>query len=334
LPIYLLQAIAICELMLKRWIEPPRPSRCDFSTLVQQVISSIAEMGACEQTALYRRLCTSGPFRTIERKHFDLAIKALKDSDIVEIGPDSKMILGLHGEKIRSRKDFYAAFATPSEFTVVTGDQTLGTIPIQTRPQVGQSIIFAARRWAIDAVDFERQRLVLKPSQRGGKPKFLCEPGEIHREVRQQMAALLASTEEPIYLDAPARDLLRDARAFAASRMIGPRRVAPLSDTSCLWWTWTGTREQRTLMAVLSELNIEALDRGIAIECKHKATDLWQLLSHRAASPIELNKLAATEDFIARRKYDHLVPKELLIHSLAQDLMELVQLRDYIGQGS
>jgi ATP-dependent Lhr-like helicase len=331
LPIDLLQAVAICELMLKRWIEPPRPSRCDFSTLAQQIMSSIAELGACEHDAVYRRLCSAGPFRAIGRQQFDLAISALTKSDVVEVGPDGKMILGLLGEKIRSRKDFYAAFATPSEFTLVAGDQTLGTMPIRTMPKVGQNIIFSARRWTIDAVDLERRRLVLKPSRRGSKPKFVSDFGEIHREVRQQMAAWLASTAEPAYLDATALDLLRKARDFAASSAIGPRWVAPLSDTASLWWTWTGTREQRTLMAVLAELNVEAYDRGVAIECECRASDLWQRLHRRSTQPLDLHKLASATECVARRKYDDLFPKELLIHSVAEDLMEPVTLSDYIG---
>jgi ATP-dependent Lhr-like helicase len=334
LPLDLLQAVAVCELMLERWVEPPRPSRCDFSTLAQQVMSSIAELGSFDRDALYKRLCVTGPFRAIGRTRFDLALDALVKADVVERGPDGRLILGLLGEKLKSRKDFYAAFATPSEFTLIAGDKTLGTLPVRTMPKVGQNIIFSARRWIIEAVDLEGQRLVLRPSRRGGKPKFLSEGGEIHIRIRQRMASLLTERDEPAYLDKEALAMLRQARESGVARGLGARMVAELTDKSSLWWTWTGTREQRTLMAVLTDLRIEAYDRGVAVECMIPAMGLRQRLHGRASMPMDLQKLAAASRCPARRKYDDLFPESLLLHSVAEDLMEPVVLADYIGAAS
>ena len=53
----LLQAIAMTELMIvERWCEPPQVDRLHLSTLVQQVMSVIAESGGVRADRLYAAL--------------------------------------------------------------------------------------------------------------------------------------------------------------------------------------------------------------------------------------------------------------------------------------
>ena len=65
----LLQAIAIAELMLEKWREPPSQA-LDLSTLVQQVLSVLAETGGIKANDLYDRLVRRGAFRSVEAATF------------------------------------------------------------------------------------------------------------------------------------------------------------------------------------------------------------------------------------------------------------------------
>ncbi len=56
----LLRAIAMTELMLENWCEPPDIERWHLSTLVQQIMSVIAEAGGASALTLYERLIDTG----------------------------------------------------------------------------------------------------------------------------------------------------------------------------------------------------------------------------------------------------------------------------------
>ena len=63
----LVQSIAMVQLLLARWCEPPAPRQLHLSTLVQQVLSVIAQHGGVLAKDLYLVLCRSGPFRNVDR---------------------------------------------------------------------------------------------------------------------------------------------------------------------------------------------------------------------------------------------------------------------------
>ncbi|MDP2322837.1 MAG: helicase-related protein [Gammaproteobacteria bacterium] len=187
IPIDLLQTVAICELMLKKWVEPPSPARLDVSTLSHQVISTIAELGAVTAAELHTRLCVQGPFRGFTPALFVCVLRELGQVDVVEQGPDGKLILGLDGEFLRKQKDFYAAFASKSEYAIVAGDRTLGTLPIETVPKEGEHIVFAARRWQVVDVDAAKLVLHVVPAKRRQRPKFTGSGGDVHARIRDEM---------------------------------------------------------------------------------------------------------------------------------------------------
>lgn len=331
LPLDLLQTVAVIELMLEGWIEPPQCSRCDLSTLAQQVISVICERGAATKAALFEALCQEGPFTAIGATRFGAAIESLRERDVLELAPDGKLILGLVGEKLRARRDYYAAFVTPEEYTLVAGRQNIGSLPMRCAPVEGQAIHFAGRRWSVTAVDCDRLRINLTPSATGGRPRFCSEPGEVHRVIRERMAQCLLTHYEPRYLDQSSLAMLRSARALSAGSGIGARGLQSLTVRECIWWTWTGTREQRTLLALLADIGVSAADEGVAIRCRLSASDLRAQLDEATTRPIDRHRLAQRIEQKVRRKHDALFPPSLLAESIAEDAMADVVLSQFLG---
>lgn len=322
LPIDLLQAIAICELMLKKWVEPPRPANLDFSTLTHQIISTIAETGAITAVDVHQRLCIEGPFRAVQPAMLARLLRQLRSRDIIEQEPDGKLILGLDGEQIRSKNDFYAAFASRAEYSIIAGDRLLGTLPIETVPKVGEHIVFAARRWQVVESDSVKYVLYVVPSKRRQRPKFGGSGGEVHVRIRRAMLELLLQQDIPIYLDAKSAQALQTARAAARDRDLARRRIVPVGDQRCVWFTWTGTPAQRTLIAALAQAGVTAFDEIIAIECPIAANVLAMHLRTFSASPMESTRLAESVEPKRARKFDDHLDDETLNAGIASDRLD------------
>jgi hypothetical protein len=64
----------------------------------------------------------------IQRGHL-VALFELQAHDLIKIDSEGFYILTLAGEKITSRPDFYAAFASPIELAVRHGSEEIGKLP-------------------------------------------------------------------------------------------------------------------------------------------------------------------------------------------------------------
>ncbi len=321
LPLELLQTIATCELMIDGWTEPPKSDILDLSTLTHQVMSTIAETGAIFAEQLYQRLCNEGPFGLVSNELFARVLRSLGANDVIEQGPDGALILGLHGEKLRSSQDFYAAFASKSEYTVVHGNQALGTLPLDALPKPGEFIVFAARRWQILSLETERRMIHVKPSKRRNAPKFVGSGGVIHHRIRNQMLQLLKSSKEIVYLNESAQDALEHARRYTSDHNLCNREVISLGNKRCLWLTWTGTQENRTFQALLSSCGIDSDDEQAGLVCRCSSEDLREILKHWSSQSPHFHSLA--EHIVPKqfRKYDEFLTDDLLDEAIASELI-------------
>ncbi|RPJ72311.1 MAG: DEAD/DEAH box helicase, partial [Alphaproteobacteria bacterium] len=105
----LIQAIALIELMKDKWVEPSDKHIEDYSTLIQQILSLIVERGGIDTKEMYRLLCTKNTFGNIPIERFIQLLRDLGANDLIEQTENGEIILGLSGERLTSRYDFYAA---------------------------------------------------------------------------------------------------------------------------------------------------------------------------------------------------------------------------------
>lgn len=321
LPLELLQAIAVCELVLEGWVEPPSPRGIDLSTLTHQVISTIAERGAASAADLHAGLCRQGPFRNVDSGLFARLLRTLGSADIIEQGADGLLILGLVGEKLRANRDFYAAFASRAEYAVLAGSRMLGTLPLDTLPQKGDHIVFAARRWQVRQVDNERRELHVEPAKRRKRPNFISAGGAIHHRIIDRMMRLLAEDSEVSYLDAAARQALAMARSCARDHQLAERRVSAINPKTAVWLTWSGTPETRTYEALLASVGIDARNELVGLVCSCSETELMARVHEWSAGSPDLLALARHVQPKRFRKYDEYLDDELLDEGLASQLI-------------
>ena len=107
-------SVAMINLLLKRWYEPPYKHEYAFSTLMQQTLSVIASFGSVSAQSLYKLLCKTGPFSLCTPKIYGELLYSLGKKDLIVQLNDGTLTLGLAGERMVSDWGFYASFKTPS----------------------------------------------------------------------------------------------------------------------------------------------------------------------------------------------------------------------------
>lgn len=320
----LLRAIAITELMLQDppWVEPLQIDAFDLSTLTHQILSVLAETGGCQASEVFARLCSRGAFRAIDAQLFAGVLRSLGAQEIVEQMEQGDLILAPKGEAIVNHYSFYSAFASDVEYSVVFGSMLIGTLPAFNLPQFNDHFLLAGRRWQVVSVDDDRKEVTVKPARGKKPPRFLGGGGEIHPRVRQMMREVVLGDRQFKYLNATANRLLRDARATAIQAGLAQQSIVALSPSQCLWFTWTGTKIQRTLCLIADSVGLQAIDRDIAIEFQAATPDVIQRLQQALREPPDAESLATRLPAKQTRKLDHLIAVPLLVQSLAHDSLD------------
>ncbi|HEX3723498.1 MAG TPA: DEAD/DEAH box helicase, partial [Nitrolancea sp.] len=256
----LVQAVAMVRLLIAKWNEPPEPDALHLSTLVQQTLSVIAQNGGGKATELWRTLCKTGPFHAVDSRMFMRFLRSLAEHDLLTQMHDGTLVLGLTGEHLVNHFDFYAAFASPDEYRMVTGGKLLGTLPIDEPVIPGMFLIFGGRRWCVTEVDAVRRQIDVVPAMGGRPPAFTGAGALVHDRVRQEMFQVYLDREQAPYLDATARELLAEGRQWF-ERFELARSPLLRSDHDTLIFPWVGDRVMNTLLVQLH-------GRGLSVE-KH-----------------------------------------------------------------
>ncbi len=320
----LIQTIAAIELLREQWCEPPVPTRLDLSTLIQQLLSLIAQCGGARPEQAYHVLCgPGGPFSSVTQQQFALLLRDLAARQVLIQSADRTLLAGPVGDREVNHYTFYAAFRTPEEYRLVHGDTTLGTYPVVMPLQEHQLMVFAGRRWRVLAVHDQDKVIQLVPAT-GGKPSLGgLKSGLVHATVRGRMRTILSDATDFVYLDPVARTALYQARhGYAELRLDEQSLIRDGKDT--LVFAWTGDRELGTLAQILTADGLEAAQENLALRITDaqpgKVRDVLRAIVG-APPPTELdlarhvlNKLTA--------KYDSWLGEELLSSQYATNRLD------------
>ncbi len=315
----LVQTIAIVNLMIfEKWCEPPVISKLHFSTLIQQVLSLIAQYSGVSALQLWQVLCQTGAFRQVDQTIFMKLLKQLGHKDLIQQTHDGLLLLGVKGERIVNHYSFYTAFKTPEEYRIVTLGTTLGTLPIDFPLIEGMFIIFAGRRWKIMTVDAERKVVDVVRSPAGKVPSFAGSGGDIHDKIRQEMRRIYSSQDIPVFLDRTAVDLLKEARENFNRAQLNTDSLLADGDQTLLFF-WMGSRVMNTIQLLLSSRGLSVGSDGIAITVHDVSKPA--LLAHLQAlvelEPADALQLASVVKDKTEQKHDPFLNEELLCWNYA-----------------
>ena len=119
--------------------------------------------------------------------------------------------------------------------------------------------------------------------------------------------------------------MLAQARQTARDAGLNASDLIATSDSSCLWFPWTGSSAMTTLSLLAEHTGLatpEISDR-LSMEFKAPAVDVIAALRLAVVSPPDPQQLAQRLLNKQRRKYDPFVEETLLDRSLAHDVIDI-----------
>lgn len=320
----LVQSVAMIRLLIRGWFEPPNAKGLHLSTLVQQMLSVVAERGGANARQLYRDLVINGAFGGLSAPEFADFLRSLASKDLIAQDATGLILLGEIGERAVGSHDFYAAFASDEEWQIICQGQIMGSLPISSLIAVGMRIIFAGRRWNVIDVDEEALVVSVVPDPGGMPPKFDGGQASTDETVRMEMRSLLEGTDEIQFLDAKAKQLLSEARKHFRLLELEKRRILRTVDTSFVF-TWSGDSTNDALALLLRGLGVRQADNeGLYVAVGNCAEDRL----HDAISDIaELRN----QDYIALLKDAHNLRRGKWDWALSDDLLRKSFVSSYLS---
>jgi ATP-dependent Lhr-like helicase len=321
----LFQSIAMTELLLEGWCEPPEPAALHLSTLIQQLLSLIAQHGGVMPAEAYRALCSgSSPFLAVDKAIFADLLRELGARDVLVQSVDGTLLPGTRGEQTINHYSFYTAFFTPEEYRLVHRGRHLGTVPIDSPLYDGALLIFGGKRWRVLSVDVRNNIVELDRAGGGRPPTFAGGGAIVHDRVRVKMRELYKSDLIPAYLDRTGRQLLDQGRAtYARHELDTTYAVRDGQDTYLLPWAgdkilntlavWLGTEQLAVTRDGLC-LGIEGLLPGQALHA------VGALLAKPAPAVVVLASMVVNK---LQERYDGWLGDDLLALDYAARSLDL-----------
>ncbi|MFZ5481119.1 MAG: DEAD/DEAH box helicase [Myxococcota bacterium] len=332
LRVELVQSIAIVRLLLRRWYEPPTSGMLHLSTLVQQVLSLIAQHGGASAAQAWRLLCETGPFRDVGTPMFARLLRVMAARDLIVQTHDGLLVLGLKGERLVNHYGFYAVFVTPEEWQLKAGGKPLGSLPISNPVTLDTFLIFAGRRWRVVGVDEESHVIDVVPSPGGRAPFFEGTPAPVHDGIRQEMLRVYREGELPRFLDPRATSLLLEG--CEAFERLGLRETAFVAHRQgCTWFPWAGDRVMNTIVLAMKRHGVAVEPSPVTLRFpKASKRDVELLLRQLLEDDFVPADLVTDVRNLQRNKYDYVLDEGLLREDFASSDVDVVGMREVIGR--
>jgi len=340
IPWQLLQAIAIIQLYLEeRWIEPIQPLHYPLSLLYHQTMSILTATGELSPAALAQEVLTLPTFKSVSKEDFRQLLHHLITIEHIQQTESGGLIIGLMGESIVRKFNFYTVFTNNVEYTVRDDSTEIGSIIMP--PPAGNQFALAGRTWKVLEVDSRKKTVFVERVPGMARVSWRGGSGNIHTRILQRMQQVLCENIQYPYLQNNAKERLKEARHLAQSVGLEREHIVLLEGNTCCIFPWTGTVAYRTLERFINFFVRERLDirsvSGISpyfLTVKLGKNNLEELQGEIVS--FRNNELTA-EDLVAPpeapklQKYDEFIPNNLLRKAFASDYLNVLELRQVLS---
>ena len=340
IPWQLLQCIAIIQLYLEeRWIEPIKPVKYPLSLLYHQTMSILAATGELSPAALAKQVLSLPSFGAIAKEDFQLLLRYLIDINHIQLTEQGKLILGLLGEKVVGKFQFYAVFPDNEEYVVKQATTAIGSIVMP--PPIGNQFALAGKSWEVLEVDFRKKIVLVKQVEGKASIFWRGGSGNIHTRILQRMRQVLQEDVEYSYLQKNALKRLQTVRTISRTAGLDKQNILLLEKGKCCIFPWMGTVAYRTLVRLLNSCCRESLEiKSIGGVNPYFLTiklgkDKFQYLYNEIASLCEQRITA--EDLLGDaeapeiQKYDAFIPHPILRKAFASDYLDMGELKQQVA---
>lgn len=319
----LVQNIAIIELMREHKYETSAINRCHFSTLIQQILAVIAQFGGFYPKDGWMLLCQNGAFKNVTPEVFLKLLRSLGENKVISQLNTGQIVVGKFGEKILKSPDFYVAFVSPIDLTVIDKANAKRIGMIQHIPEIGNVIILSGQRWLVESFDEATSKIYVSYIKSGGAARFAGEGLDIDRIIVEKMREIYLSDAIYPYLDdrTKTKEHLNQSRLFFHHHNLGETAFLQYGNET-YFFNWAGTKANRTL-ALLAQYCLNKLCDSDSFYVSNLTKE--NIESLRQANKPDIVELASMlpRDRKMFQKYDYLLSDELLNIEYAKTYLDI-----------
>ena len=342
IPFSLLKSLAIVDLFLEGWLEPPVERAVAYNVLYHQMLSRLVETHGSSPKDLVEHFLGSNVFPGVTSQEYADLLKHLGATDHIEQLETGEIILGLAGEKVVRSRDFYAVFTTPPEWDVFHKEHILGRR--RSRPDLapGTCLLLVGRIWEVKQIFEDKQQVLVEPAKDSRDVMFLgAGIPEMHPRIAQRVLEILLSDKTFSYLDANGQRVLETTRQISMDWGIGQKQIFELPG-SWVIFPWTGTRSARTLQYWFQACGLKAdfpmmMFPWVMTIAKAEGETREQFLSRLQdvansgdgledivnMIPVEIQRI---------QKFDEFIPDELIARRTGQEWLDWQQAKADLGE--
>ena len=315
------QTAAVISLLLENWFEPPIIHGAHLSTLIQQLLSAMAQYGGLHAAQAYKLLCApQSPFSGVSKEDFAELLRHLGKEEIITQDGSGLLLHGRVGDRLVNHYSFYAAFTSEEEFRIVAGGKTLGTLPVEQMLTAGQRILFGGRTWLVEDIDESQKVIHVAPAKGGAPPLFSGGTGRVHTRVRKRMRDIYDDNEPIPFLDGTAQRFVEEGRQTYQQADLG-RRLVLDHGSHALLLTWLGDGANEALACLMMSRGFQASAGRLGVEIA-KSDKIFEEIEDALAdaaseTPPPVEEMLASTGNLARQKWDWLLSPHLLRVSYA-----------------
>ncbi len=327
-PDTLLVALGMLHGWGRGWVEPVLATPAPRHIAAQQILAA-ALAGHGFELAGWRDIWGDLPLLD---GFADRIMRHLIDKDFIDVDGGVAFV-GPEAERNYGRRHFMellAVFASPPQFGVLAGRREIGSVGVEVLlddTRGTRLILLAGRSWKVTHIDWRRRQCFVEPVDGGGKARWATQHGGLSYDIVSGMRRV-ALGELPLGVQLSRRataavlDIRHDLAAVADhDRLVLDR--TPRGDWR--WWTWGGTRVNRTLMAWLPDLvdpTQRVGDLWLRLHSDLTASDVRRALEsarlHQGDRPLP----AVDTDAVRGLKFSEALPADLAVDTVARRLID------------
>jgi ATP-dependent helicase Lhr and Lhr-like helicase len=339
IPWQLIQTIAIIQLYREeRWIEPIKPHRYPLSLLYHQTMSILTATGELSAAALAQEVLTLPSFQAISQADFRQLLQHLIAIEHIQLTETGTLIVGLIGETLVRKFNFYTVFTNNVEYTVREETTEIGSIIMP--PPTGNQFALAGRTWQVLEIDAKRKTVFVKRAEGIANSSWRGGSGNIHTKILQRIKQVIVEDIEYPYLQDNAKERLKTARQIAKISKLDQHHILPLENNTCGIFPWAGTIAYRTLERVINLVVRESLDiKSVGGTSPYFLTiklgksciqELEQEIKAFSEKELTTEDLVALDEAPKLQKYDQFIPNNLLRRAFISDYLDFAELQQII----
>lgn len=319
----LVQNIAIIELMREHKYETSAINRCHFSTLIQQILAVIAQFGGFYPKDGWMLLCQNGAFKNVTPEVFLKLLRSLGENKVISQLNTGQIVVGKFGEKILKSPDFYVAFVSPIDLTVIDKANAKRIGMIQHIPEIGNVIILSGQRWLVESFDEATSKIYVSYIKSGGAARFAGESIDIDRIIVEKMREIYLSDTIYPYLDdrTKTKEHLNQSRLFFHHHNLGETAFLQYGNET-YFFNWAGTKANRTLALLAQYCLNKSCDSDSFYVSNLTKENIESLRQANKPDIVELASMLP-RDRKMFQKYDYLLSDELLNIEYAKTYLDI-----------